>query len=87
TTFHDRDWRFDGLVVVINAAPWPVAVKELNINGLKLNDIQHKLGSNSLAAGVQIKGNGEVIMPAWSVAVLVLPQKGIRGKGIPVRKK
>ncbi|WP_237387471.1 pullulanase-type alpha-1,6-glucosidase [Xenorhabdus sp. Sc-CR9] len=87
TTFHDRDWRFDGLVVVINAAPWSVAVKELNINGLKLNDIQHELGSNSLAAGVQIKGNGEVIMPAWSVAVLVLPQEGIRGKGIPVRKK
>ncbi|CEE91713.1 Pullulanase precursor (Alpha-dextrin endo-1,6-alpha-glucosidase) (Pullulan 6-glucanohydrolase) [Xenorhabdus nematophila str. Anatoliense] len=87
TTSHDRDWRFDGLVVVINAAPWSVTVKELNTKGLKLNDLQHQLGKNSLAAGVRIKENGEIIMPAWSVAVLVLPQVGLRGKGIPVRKK
>ncbi|OTA16509.1 pullulanase [Xenorhabdus vietnamensis] len=87
TTSRDRDWRFDGLVVVINAAPWSVTVKDLNINGLKLNDIQRELGEASLAAGVQITENGVVTMPAWSVAVLVLPQEGIRGTGLPVRRK
>ncbi|PHM25236.1 pullulanase-type alpha-1,6-glucosidase [Xenorhabdus ehlersii] len=86
-TSGDRDWRFDGLVVVINAAPWSVTVNELNVEGLKLNDIQRELGEASLAAGIQITENGEVIMPAWSAAVLVLPQEGIRGTGLPVRKK
>ncbi|OTA18683.1 pullulanase [Xenorhabdus beddingii] len=87
TTSHDRDWRFDGLVVVINAAPWSVTVKDLNINGLKLNDIQRELGQSSLAAGIRITKKGEVTMPAWSAAVLVLPQEGIRGTGLPVRRK
>ncbi|WP_408646929.1 pullulanase-type alpha-1,6-glucosidase [Xenorhabdus lircayensis] len=87
TTSRDRDWRFDGLVVVINAAPWSITVKDINVNGLELNDIQRELGKASLAAGVQIKENGEVIMPAWSAAVLVLPQEGIRGAGLPVRRK
>ncbi|MDC9596392.1 pullulanase-type alpha-1,6-glucosidase [Xenorhabdus anantnagensis] len=86
-TQSDRDWRFDGLVVAINAAPWSVTVKDLNINGLKLNDIQRELGKASLAAGVRITENGEVIMPAWTAAVLVLPQEGIRGTGLPVRRK
>ncbi|SFN49590.1 alpha-1,6-glucosidases, pullulanase-type [Xenorhabdus japonica] len=86
-TQSDRDWRFDGLVVAINAAPWSVTVKDLNINGLKLNDIQRELDKASLAAGVRITENGEVIMPAWSAAVLVLPQEGIRGTGLPVRRK
>ncbi|BET96220.1 pullulanase-type alpha-1,6-glucosidase [Xenorhabdus taiwanensis] len=86
-TSDDRDWRFDGLVVVINAAPWSVIVNDLNVEGLKLNDIQRELGEASLAAGIQITENGEITMPAWSTAVLVLPQEGIRGTGLPVRKK
>ncbi|CAM3934394.1 pullulanase-type alpha-1,6-glucosidase [Xenorhabdus thuongxuanensis] len=86
-TSGDRDWRFDGLVVVINAAPWPMSVNDLNVEGLKLNDIQRELGEASLAAGIQITENGEITMPAWSAAVLVLPQEGIRGTGLPVRKK
>ncbi|MBD2780477.1 pullulanase-type alpha-1,6-glucosidase [Xenorhabdus sp. 38] len=85
TTSDDRDWRFDGLVVAINAAPKPVSVKDLNVQGLMLNDIQRALGDSSLAAGVRIMENGEVIMPAWSAAVLVLPQEGARGRGLPVR--
>ncbi|MDC9604525.1 pullulanase-type alpha-1,6-glucosidase [Xenorhabdus griffiniae] len=86
-TSGDRDLRFDGLVVVINAAPWSVTVKDLNAEGLRLNDIQHELGKASLAAGIRITENGEVTMPAWSAAVLVLPQEGIRGTGLPVRRK
>ncbi|WP_323858303.1 pullulanase-type alpha-1,6-glucosidase [Xenorhabdus doucetiae] len=86
-TSRDRDWRFDGLVVVINAAPWSVTVKDINAKGLQLNDIQRELGEASLAAGIRITENGEVIMPAWSAAVLVLPQHGVRGTGLPVRRK
>ncbi|WP_422824069.1 pullulanase-type alpha-1,6-glucosidase [Xenorhabdus entomophaga] len=87
TTSHDCDWRFDGLVVVINAAPWSITVKDLNVGGLRLNDIQRELGKDSLAAGIQITEKGEVTMPAWSAAVLVLPQEGMRGTGLPVRRK
>ncbi|MDX7997651.1 pullulanase-type alpha-1,6-glucosidase [Xenorhabdus sp. Reich] len=87
TTSHDLDWRFDGLVVAINAAPWAVTVKDLNIKGLKLNDIQRESGAMSLAAGVQVMETGEVTMPAWSAAVLVLPQEGSRDIGLPVRRK
>ncbi|MEQ1976504.1 pullulanase-type alpha-1,6-glucosidase [Xenorhabdus sp. SGI240] len=87
TTARDYDRRFDGVVIVINAAPWPVTVQDLNINGLKLNAIQRELGETSLAAGIQITENGEVTMPAWSAAVLVLPQAGMRGTGLPVRRK
>ncbi|CDG87717.1 pullulanase-type alpha-1,6-glucosidase [Xenorhabdus bovienii] len=87
TTDDDRDLRFDGLVVVINAASKPVTVRDLNTHGLKLNDIQSRLGNASLAAGIKITEDGMVTMPAWSAAVLVLPQKGIRGTGLPVRRK
>ncbi|MEX0447161.1 pullulanase-type alpha-1,6-glucosidase [Xenorhabdus sp. SGI246] len=86
-TPRDLDWRFDGLVVVINAASWSVTVKDLNVKGLKLNDIQRELGKTSLAAGIRITEDGEVTMPAWSAAILVLPQEGMRGTGLPVRKK
>ncbi|MDX7987759.1 pullulanase-type alpha-1,6-glucosidase [Xenorhabdus sp. 12] len=87
TTSADRDWRFDGLVVIINAAPWSTPVKDLNAQGLRLNDIQRELGESSLAAGVRIMENGEVIMPAWSAAILVLPQEGSRGRGLPVHHR
>ncbi|KER03015.1 pullulanase-type alpha-1,6-glucosidase [Photorhabdus temperata] len=87
TTDDDRDLRFDGLVVVINAAPWFATVRDLNIKGLKLNDIQSELGNTSLAAGIKIAKDGAVTLPAWSVAVLVLPQDGVRGTGLPVRRK
>ncbi|NHB96959.1 pullulanase-type alpha-1,6-glucosidase [Photorhabdus stackebrandtii] len=83
----DRDLRFDGLVVVINAAPWFATVRDLNVKGLKLNDIQSELGNTSLAAGIKIAKDGAVTLPAWSVAVLVLPQDGVRGTGLPVRRK
>ncbi|PHM74755.1 pullulanase-type alpha-1,6-glucosidase [Xenorhabdus kozodoii] len=86
-TSGDRDPRFDGLVVVINAAPWPMTFDDLNVKGLKLNDIQRELGEASLAAGIQITEKGEVTLPAWSAAVLVLPQEGLRGTGLPVRRK
>ncbi|CDG22031.1 Pullulanase [Xenorhabdus poinarii G6] len=86
-TSGDLDRRFDGLVVVINAAPWSVTVKDLNVKGLMLNDIQRELGEASLAAGVRISEQSEITMPAWSAAVLVLPQAGIRGSGLPVRRK
>ncbi|PHM39483.1 pullulanase [Xenorhabdus mauleonii] len=87
TIFEDRDGRFDGLVVIINAAPWSTPVNGLNVQGLKLNDIQRELGQSSLAAGIRIMENGEVIMPAWSAAILVLPQEGMRGRGLPVRHR
>ncbi|AOM40836.1 pullulanase-type alpha-1,6-glucosidase [Xenorhabdus hominickii] len=87
TTDHDHDGRFDGLVVIINAAPRSVTVKDLKIKGLILNDIQRELGKASLAAGVRVMETGEVAMPAWSAVVLVLPQEGSRGTGLPVRKK
>ncbi|MCC8422028.1 pullulanase-type alpha-1,6-glucosidase [Photorhabdus thracensis] len=87
TTDDDRDLRFDGLVVMINAAPWVATVKDLNVKGLKLNDIQSELGNTSLAAGIKIAKDGAVTLPAWSVVVLVLPQGGVRGTGLPVRRK
>ncbi|NHB60034.1 pullulanase-type alpha-1,6-glucosidase [Photorhabdus sp. RW14-46] len=87
TTGDDRDSRFDGLVVMINAAPYPATVRDLNVRGLKLNDIQRELGHTSLAAGTRIAKDGTVTLPAWSVAVLVLPQYGKRGIGLPVRRK
>ncbi|WP_350305853.1 pullulanase-type alpha-1,6-glucosidase [Photorhabdus viridis] len=87
TTDDDRDLRFDGLVVMINAAPWFATVRDLNVKGLKLNDIQSELGNTSLAAGIRIAKDGAVTLPAWSVAVLVLPQDSVRGTGLPVRRK
>ncbi|WP_072161869.1 pullulanase-type alpha-1,6-glucosidase [Photorhabdus heterorhabditis] len=87
TTNDDRDLRFDGLVVMINAASQPATVRDLNVRGLKLNDIQSELGSVSLAAGIRIAEDGSVTLPSWSVAVLVLPQDGVRGIGLPVRSK
>ncbi|WP_445373681.1 pullulanase-type alpha-1,6-glucosidase [Photorhabdus tasmaniensis] len=86
-TSGDRDLRFDGLVVMINAAPHTATVREFKVRGLKLNDIQSELGSTSLAAGIRIAEDGVVTLPAWSVAVLVLPQDGVRGTGLPVRRK
>ncbi|WP_036768204.1 pullulanase-type alpha-1,6-glucosidase [Photorhabdus australis] len=83
----DRDLRFDGLVVMINAASQTATVSDLNVRGLKLNDIQSELGNASLAAGIRIAEDGSVMLPAWSVAVLVLPQDGVRGVGLPVRGK
>ena len=52
-----------------------------------LSAIQQAAGENSLANGVQIAADGTVTLPAWSVAVLEMPQGDAQGAGLPVSSK
>ena len=81
------DSRLDGLVVAINAAPESRTLNEFAGETLQLSAIQQTAGENSLANGVQIAADGTVTLPAWSVAVLELPQGEAQGAGLPVSSK
>ena len=81
------DSRLDGLVVAINAAPESRTLNEFAGETLQLSAIQQAAGENSLAHGVQIAADGTVTLPAWSVAVLEMPQGDAQGAGLPVSSK
>lgn len=83
----DLDPQIDALVVVINAAPEARTFGDFTGQNLSLSAIQQALGERSLAAGVDIASDGSITVPAWSVAVLIKPQDGIQGTGLPVSSK
>ena len=81
------DSRVDGIVVAINAAPESRTLQDFAGTSLQLSAIQQAAGDRSLASGVQIAADGSVTLPAWSVAVLELPQGESQGAGLPVSSK
>lgn len=83
----DRDPRLDALVVVVNAAPQARTFSDFSGQGLALSTIQQQRGERSLAAGTEIAADGSITVPAWSVVVLVKPQNGAQGVGLPVLSK
>ncbi|WP_156293666.1 pullulanase-type alpha-1,6-glucosidase [Serratia oryzae] len=83
----DLDPQADALVVVINAAPESRTINDFAGQNLSLSAIQQALGANSLASGINIAGDGSITIPAWSVALLVKPQEGTQGAGLPVSSK
>ncbi|EPL8951530.1 type II secretion system assembly factor GspB [Klebsiella pneumoniae] len=78
------DSRVDGIVVAINAAPESRTLQDFAGTSLQLSAIQQAAGDRSLASGVQVAADGSVTLPAWSVAVLELPQGESQGAGLPV---
>ena len=81
------DSRVDGIVVAINAAPESRTLQDFAGTSLQLSAIQQAAGDRSLASGVQVAADGSVTLPAWSVAVLELPQGESQGAGLPVSSK
>ena len=77
----------DGIVVAINAAPESRTLQDFAGTSLQLSAIQQAAGDRSLASGVQVAADGSVTLPAWSVAVLELPQGESQGAGLPVSSK
>ena len=72
---------------MINAAPESRTLNEFAGETLQLSAIQQAAGENSLANGVQIAADGTVTLPAWSVAVLEMPQGDAQGAGLSVSSK
>lgn len=62
-----------GLVVVINASPEPLAnFANFDATGYQQHSIQQDAGANSIGAGANVN-NGKLSVPAWSVAVFEKP--------------
>ncbi|MBC5830954.1 pullulanase-type alpha-1,6-glucosidase [Vibrio metschnikovii] len=62
-----------GLVVVINASPKPLAnFANFDATGYQQHSIQQDAGEKSIGAGANVN-NGKLSVPAWSVAVFEKP--------------
>ncbi|WP_306331584.1 pullulanase-type alpha-1,6-glucosidase [Vibrio injensis] len=62
-----------GLLVVINASPEPLAhFANFDATGYQQHSIQQHAGANSIGAGASVN-NGKLSVPAWSVAVFEKP--------------
>ncbi|WP_339359233.1 alpha-1,6-glucosidase domain-containing protein, partial [Klebsiella pneumoniae] len=77
----------NGILVEFKAAPESRMLQHFAGKSLQLSAIQQAAGDRSLASGVQVAADGSVTLPAWSVAVLELPQGESQGAGLPVSSK
>ncbi len=81
----DRDDQVDAIMVVINASDVTQAVSVPGAEGFELHPLQKASVDSTVTRASFV--DGEFRVPGLSVAVFVVPQQGVQGKGLPVSDK